>query len=146
MRLSCYKAYIEQSRGKEALDKLAALVKAQGGDESYIYNPSKFKKAKYQIEVKASSNGYIKEINALEIGEAAMKLGAGRATKEDIIDLSAWIILNKKVGSYVNQNETLCVVHTNKENIESILKEVEDSFKLSIDKVAENPIIYEIIQ
>lgn len=133
-------------KSKEALDKLAALVKAQGGDESYIYNPSKFKKAKYQIEVKASSNGYIKEINALEIGEAAMKLGAGRATKEDIIDLSAGIILNKKVGSYVNQNETLCVVHTNKENIESILKEVEDSFKLSIDKVAENPIIYEIIQ
>lgn len=133
-------------KSKEALSKLAELVKAQGGDESYIYHPEKFEKAKYQIEVKASKEGYVKEINALEIGEVAMKLGAGRATKDDVIDLTAGIILNKKVGNKVIKDELLCTIFTNKENIEFIIKEVEDSFKLVDYKVDTNPIIYEIIE
>lgn len=131
---------------KEGLDVLAKMVKAQGGDESYIYNPDKFDKAKYIIEVKANNNGYVKEINALEIGNAAMKLGAGRATEDDIIDPTSGIILKVKVGSYVNKGDILCTCYTNKENIEEVLKEVHDSFKLVEQKVEMNPIIYEILQ
>ena len=131
---------------KEALNKLAQMVKAQGGDESYIYDPSKFEKAKYEYVVRSSKEGYVKEINALEIGESAMRLGAGRATKEDTIDLSACIILNKKVGSHVEVNEELCRVFTNKENVSSVLEDIKESFKLSEEKVDVGPIIYEIIQ
>lgn len=130
---------------KEGLAKLAQLVKAQGGDESYIYHPEKFERAKYIVDVVSSNEGYIKEINALEIGEAAMKLGAGRATKEDVIDPTSGIVLNKKVGSFVKKNDVLCTIYTNKEDYLSLLEEVKNSFKFSDEKVKVNPIIYEVI-
>ena len=130
---------------KEGLDKLAQLVKAQGGDESYIYHPEKFERAKYIVDVVSSNEGYIKEINALEIGEAAMKLGAGRATKEDVIDPTSGIVLNKKVGSFVKKNDVLCTIYTNKEDYLSLLEEVKNSFKFSDERVKVNPIIYEVI-
>lgn len=136
----------ENIENGKALDKLAQMVKAQGGDESYIYNPSKFDKAKYIIDVKSKKEGYIKEINALEIGEAAMKLGAGRATKEDVLDFSAGIVLEKKVGSKVNIGDTLCKVYSNKENIDSILNEVIESFKFSDEELEVLPIIYEVVE
>lgn len=130
---------------KEGLAKLAQLVKAQGGDESYIYHPEKFERAKYIVDVVSSNEGYIKEINALEIGEAAMKLGAGRATKDDVIDPTSGIVLNKKVGSFVKKNDVLCTIYTNKEDYSSLLEEVKNSFKFSNEKVEVNPIIYEVI-
>lgn len=131
---------------KEALDKLAQLVKAQKGDESYIYHPEKFEKAKYIGNILANKSGYIKEINALEIGNAAMKLGAGRATEDDIIDPTAGIVLNKKVGDYVSKDETLCTFFTNKKDFHEYLNEIVEAFKLSKDKVEVGPVIYEIVQ
>lgn len=131
---------------KEALDKLAQLVKAQKGDESYIYHPEKFEKAKYIGNILANKSGYIKEINALEIGNAAMKLGAGRATEDDIIDPTAGIVLNKKVGDYVSKDETLCTFYTNKKDFHEYLNEIVEAFKLSKDKVEVGPVIYEIVQ
>ena len=131
---------------KEALDKLAQLIKAQGGDESYIYHPEKFEQAKYQIEVKASSEGYIKEINALEIGEAAMKLGAGRATKDDIIDLSAGIVMNKKVGDSVTKGDLLATLYYNDLSPEKARDCYLSAVSISGDKPTENPLIYKTIR
>lgn len=130
----------------EALEKLCQMVKAQGGDDSYIRHPEKFEVSKNIIEVKATNKGYIKEINALEIGEAAMRLGAGRATIEDVIDPKAGIILNKKVSDYVNIGDTLCVVHTDIDDYDDIIEDIKKSYKLSDVEVKKNPIIYEIIQ
>jgi thymidine phosphorylase len=64
--------------------------------------------------------GYIEEINCLEIGESAMRLGAGRATMDDVIDMSAGIVIAKKVGDYVKKGETLCTIHTNKKDYKHI--------------------------
>ena len=136
----------ENIKNKSALNKLCEMVEAQGGDSTYIKDPSKFEKAKYIIDVKSNKDGYIKEINALEIGEAAMKLGAGRATKEDIIDFSTGIVLEKKVGSKVNKGDTLCKVYSNKEHVESILLEVVESFKITNEELKTLPIIYEIVE
>ena len=136
----------ENIKNKSALNKLCEMVEAQGGDASYIKDPSKFEKAKYIIDVKSNKDGYIKEINALEIGEAAMKLGAGRATKEDIIDFATGIVLEKKVGSKVNKGDTLCKVYSNKEHVESILLEVVESFKITNEELKTLPIIYEIVE
>lgn len=136
----------EKIDNKEALEKLCDLVRAQGGDESYIRDPSKFEKAKYIIAIKAENEGYVKQINALEIGESAMRLGAGRATYDDVIDPSSGIVLAKKVGDKVNVGDVLCTVYTNKEDNASILKDIHDSFKLSSDIVKINPIIYEVIK
>lgn len=136
----------EKIDNKEALEKLCDLVRAQGGDESYIRDPSKFEKAKYIIAIKAENEGYVKQINALEIGDSAMRLGAGRATYDDVIDPSSGIVLAKKVGDKVNVGDVLCTVYTNKEDNASILKDIHDSFKLSNDIVKINPIIYEVIK
>ena len=141
------KELLEQNiKNKSALNKLCEMVEAQGGDASYIKDPSKFKKAKYIIDVKSNKDGYIKEINALEIGEAAMKLGAGRATKEDIIDFATGIVLEKKVGSKVNKGDILCKVYSNKEHVESIILEVVESFKITNEELKTLPIIYEIVE
>ena len=136
----------EKIDNKEALEKLCDLVRAHGGDESYIRDPSKFEKAKYIIAIKAENEGYVKQINALEIGDSAMRLGAGRATYDDVIDPSSGIVLAKKVGDKVNVGDVLCTVYTNKEDNASILKDIHDSFKLSNDTVKINPIIYEVIK
>lgn len=130
----------------EAFEKLCQFVEAQGGDISYLKNTEKFEKSRHIDKVIATKEGYVKEINALEIGEAAMKLGAGRATKEDTIDMTAGIILHKKVGDYVKKGESLCELHTNVDNYKQIVKEIEESFKLTDQKIVVPSIIYETVE
>lgn len=97
----------------KAYNKFIELVKYQYGDIKEIENPDLFPRAKYIIEVNSKKEGFIKKINAEEIGKCALKLGAGRETLETEIDLSAGIILNKKVDDYINLDETLAYIHTN---------------------------------
>ncbi len=140
------KLILSKIKNGEALEKLKSLVKAQGGDVSYIENTDKFEKSKFTHVVKSNKEGYVKEITALEIGVAAMKLGAGRASKEDEIDMSAGIILNKKVGDFVKAGEVLCTVYTNVKECQKILEEVVESFKLSDQLVPKQTIIHKYIR
>ena len=80
----------------KALDKFKTFISNQGGDVSIIERPDSLEDAKYKIEYTAQKDGFISEMVANEIGVASMMLGAGRQTKEDIIDLSVGIVLNKK--------------------------------------------------
>ncbi|MCI5726819.1 MAG: pyrimidine-nucleoside phosphorylase [Clostridium sp.] len=96
-----------------ALNKLKEFVLAQGGDVSYIDDISKFENAKYKIEVIAESNGMVTKINAQEVGIIAMEIGAGRATKEDKIDLSVGIVFNKKCSDKVKEGDVLAVIYAN---------------------------------
>lgn len=129
----------------EAFKKLEELIKYQGGDISYLENYSKFEKSKYQKEIYSSKEGYVEKISALEIGECAMHLGAGRATKDDVIDMSSGIVLNKKVGDFVKKGELLLTCYTNKENVEEIYKDLENSYIIVQNKVPNHKIIHEII-
>lgn len=129
----------------EAFKKLEELIKYQGGDISYLEDYSKFEKSKYQKEIYSSKEGYVEKISALEIGECAMHLGAGRATKDDVIDMSSGIVLNKKVGDFVKKGELLLTCYTNKENVEEIYKNLENSYIIVQNKVPNHKIIHEII-
>ena len=129
----------------EAFKKFVEFVEAQGGDITYVLNTSKFEKAKYEISINSNKSGYITKIDALEIGEFAMKLGAGREKIEDKIDYSAGIILSKKIGDFVNSGDELCKIYTNKENYEEITKEIKNSFIISEDKPENRKIIYKVI-
>ena len=129
-----------------ALEKLKAMVRSQGGDVSYLDDTSKFPVSKNHIEVIAKQEGYVNRIDALEIGESAMRLGAGRATKEDIIDPTAGIILNKKVGDYVKIGDKLCDVYTNIDEYDHIINDIHDSFKLSDVEVKVPPIVHKVIK
>lgn len=108
-------------------EKMLEWVKAQGGDINNI------PLAKHSKEIIAQTDGYISAINALEIGKLSRKLGAGRLTKDDEIDLTVGIILNHKVGEYVQKDETLATVFYNE-------KEVTDEEILSCFKFSENPV------
>ncbi len=125
--------------------KLVALFDAQGGDASYITDPSKFPVAKHIIPVKASRGGYVSRIDSLSIGVGAMKLGAGRETMEDKIDMSAGILLEKKVGDKVEEGDVLCYCHTNKLGVDEVLHDVHDAFVLSDKPVDVLPIVHEYI-
>ncbi|MFA5478420.1 MAG: pyrimidine-nucleoside phosphorylase [Candidatus Muiribacteriota bacterium] len=134
------------SSGK-ALDKFREMIKAQGGNAEVCDNPSLMGKAKNIIEVTYSKSAYVKEIDALLIGKAAMLAGAGRETKEDIIDPTVGIILEKKVGDSVNPNECVAkIVINNTKNLDKIKSAIEEAFVYSQEPVAKNNLIYEIVR
>jgi len=98
-----------------AFEKFRVLVQAQGGDVSYVDDISKFPKAKFIDEVKAPRSGYISQVQARTVGEAAVTLGAGRAKKSDPVDHAVGFIIHKKVGDRVEKGETLFTIHANDE-------------------------------
>ncbi len=106
---------IEAINNGIAYKKFKELVKNQDGDISYLENPNKFSRAKYILEVKSNRSGIVKEINAESIGRVACFLGAGRIKKDDKIDMSAGIVLNKKVHDFIEEDDCLCEVHCNDE-------------------------------
>ena len=102
------------SNGK-AYNKFLELVGNQGGDISYIENPSKFEKAKYTIPVYSNKTGYIEKLDAEKVGVTSVHLGAGRVKKEDGIDYAVGIWLEKKIGDQIKDGDILAYVHANDE-------------------------------
>ena len=98
-----------------AYKKFKEMVKNQGGDVSYLDDTNKFEKSKYVFDVRSDRNGIVKELNAEDIGRVACFLGAGRVQKDDCIDMSAGIVLNKKVHDFIEEDDCLCEVHCNDE-------------------------------
>ena len=130
-----------------AFEKFVQMVKAQGGDVEYILHPEKFEISKNIIELRSEKEGYIQEIKALDIGVAAMQLGAGREKIEDKIDMSAGLMLNKKVGDYVKVGDLLITAYTNKNQAqyEPVLKDIMNAYKIVKVEVPVLPVIREII-
>ena len=135
------KLAIRQIENKEALNKFIELVKAQNGDESYIINPDKFEKAKYIIPVVSNEEGYVKSIDALSIGIASMKLGAGREKLEDKINYNVGIIINKKPGDKVNKNDILAYIHSDFKNVCEINDMIINAYEFSNTKIEYNLIL-----
>ena len=106
---------LETIENGSALKKLAAMVKAQGGDERAVYDPSLLPQAAIRREVPAPVSGYVRHIQAERVGLTSMHLGGGRATKEDTIDLSVGVVLHKKVGDWVEAGESLGTIHASDE-------------------------------
>lgn len=135
---------IDAIKTGKALNKFKTFLSNQGGDDSIVDSPEKLPSAKYQVEFKAKKDGYITEIIANEIGVASMMLGAGRQTKEDVIDLGVGIVLNKKVGEHVEKDENILTIHTNTKEIDDILYKLDNS--ITIESKGEAPtLIHKII-
>ena len=125
----------EAVKSGKALEMLKVMVKAQGGDVSYIEDITKFEKCTFEGEVKADKCGFITEMDAEKIGIAASEAGAGRETKEDIIDPSAGIILSKKTPDYVNEGETIAFIYSNsEEKLNKAMKTFKEAIKISGEK------------
>lgn len=120
----------------KALEKLSAMVKAQGGDENYINDTSRFEKARFTREIRAESDGFISHMNAETVGVACAKLGAGREKKGDSIDFTAGIKLLKKTGAKVRKGETIAEMYTSDE---SKFTDAEKAFLSSIEYIEKEP-------
>ncbi|PFP19117.1 pyrimidine-nucleoside phosphorylase [Priestia megaterium] len=132
----------EVIKNGKALESFKTFLSAQGGDASVADDPSKLPDAVHKIEVPAKEDGYISEIVAEKIGVAAMKLGAGRATKESEIDLAVGIMLNKKVGDSVKKGDSLVTIHSNSEDVQEVMDIVYDSYSTVAEKVEAPTLIY----
>ncbi len=138
-------AMLENIKNGKALEKFMEFVSAQGGDASFALDTTKFAQAKEIVEVKSEVDGYVSHIDALQIGHAAMLLGAGRETMADTIDPAVGIVLNKKVGDSVKKGEVLCSIYTNGKNTSESVKRAFDAFKITNDKV-EAKLILDVVR
>ncbi|MBQ9899964.1 MAG: pyrimidine-nucleoside phosphorylase [Acholeplasmatales bacterium] len=136
---------IKQIENKEGLKKFADLVEAQHGDASYIYDPSKFDKSKYVYDVIAKNSGYVNNINSLMIGNASMKLGAGRIKLDDIINPRVGIVLEKKPGDYVNVGDVLAKLYSDDNLDKDIYNMVLDAYKIK-ESYEATPLVLDIIK
>ncbi|PIC78604.1 pyrimidine-nucleoside phosphorylase [Sporosarcina sp. P19] len=125
----------------EALRLFGELIKAQDGNEKVIENTNLLPQAQYEIEVPSIESGYVSMIDADEIGLAAMLLGAGRATKEDVIDLAVGIVLRKKIGDFVEKGEALAILHANTEQVDDSIKLLQSHMHIAKEKTAAPPLI-----
>lgn len=122
-----------------ALNKLAQMVAAQDGDSRAVYDTSMLPDAAVKLPVSASRAGYVRRIEAEQVGLVSMHLGGGRVTKESEIDLSVGVVLDKKVGDYVTEGESLGTIHAaSMEKAQQAAELLRGCFELS-DKRVERP-------
>ena len=136
----------EKIENGEALEKLRQMIKYQGGNPDVTDDYSLFKKAKEVVPVLSEKEGYVKFEEALQIGVGAMMLGAGRENKEDDVDHSVGIVMNKKVGDYVKKGEPLAYLHTNGKGTKEAYDKVLNAFEIVDEVVEENKLILGVIE
>ena len=130
-----------------ALHKLAEFVKAQGGDESYVYEPEKLPCAKIRKELLAPIDGYIQKIVCDEVGICSLILGGGRETKESQIDLSVGIRLVQKVGVYVHKGDVLAEVFANDgQKLEEAMTRLQQAYHIGAEEVKEQNVILDVVK
>ncbi|MGX9358439.1 thymidine phosphorylase [Mycoplasma sp. 128] len=131
------KQYLENGT---AYKMFLAWIKNQGGNTEVLESKDWFK-PQYTYELKSENEGYLEITSALDFGLAAMKLGAGRQTKEDMLDFEAGIYLNKVTNEYVKKGETLFTFYSSKPINNEVIEEIEKSYKFN-QKPIDNPIIF----
>ena len=132
----------ENLHNGKALAKFYEFINAQGGKIEDLDN---FIEVEEIVPFISTKSGYIKTIKALNIGLASMKLGGGRATKEEEIDPMVGIVLNKKVGDKVEKGETLAFIYRNNKISDEIYSLLEDAYEITKERVEKEDIVKLII-
>ena len=129
-----------------ALKKFTEFVALQGGDTEYIVNSEKLINAKNIKTITAKGEGYITNILTEEIGRAVQILGGGREKKEDLIDPSVGVVMNKKLGDYVRLGESIFTLYGNNEEKELMaVEKLENSITYGKVKIKQPDIIKAVI-
>lgn len=129
---------VETLENGNALEKFYELIKYQGGDID------KLPKSKYKYEVYSTINGFLTNIDAYMLGEYCKTIGAGREKLDDTIDYAVGIVINKNINDYVNTNDSLCTIYSNK--IITSFENVLTAFEITSKKAKEKDIIIDIIK
>jgi pyrimidine-nucleoside phosphorylase len=120
------------------------LVEAQGGDVSYVDDTSRFPRAEYVEVVDSPRNGYLAQIQARSVGEAAVALGAGRARKSDPIDHAVGFVIHHKVGDQIEKGEPLFTIYAHdREKLAEAREAVLSAHAFSDESVERLPLFYE---
>ncbi len=129
-----------------ALEKFKEMVAAQGGNPEVAGNYELLPKARYAMDITASESGYISGINGQEVGMAVKIIGAGREKKDDILDLSSGVYLEKKAGDYVDAGEKIAVLYGNdKEKMQEALNRIRSAYSYSPEKIEVLPMVHAVI-
>ena len=129
---------VENIKNGKALEKFNEFVTSQGG------NPNNIEIEKNIVSVKSGKDGYIKSIDAYKLGEIARKMGAGRLNKDDNIDYGVGLVLNKKVGDYLFDNEELVKIYCKDSNVD--IKELSACFNIVEEEISKPNLIINIIK
>ena len=141
------KLALEKIEDGTAYEKFREWIVSQGGNLSIIDNINDYKNASNIDLFVAEEEGYISSIDTEEIGKIAMNLGAGRETKDSIIDPSVGLIFSKKVSDYVKVGDVICSIHNNNfKNMENIHERLKKNIKISTQYKTKNELIYKIIK
>ena len=133
-----------------ALDKLKEFVSAQGGDASCVDDPARLDDNGMEdelcVEVRSTEDGYVESLDALSIGTASQRLGAGRLRKDDVIDLSAGIVLDKKTGEHVMKGDVLAKLYGKDEKkLSEAADEVRGAYSIAGSKPEERTLIKDVL-
>ena len=129
---------LEAIRTGKAYRKFLEFITYQGGDLRYV------KISNNVVEVKSTKEGYLNDVDALEIAKCALKLGAGRTYKDELIDHSVGIEIIKNIGEYINVGDTLARAYVGDKSID--FNEIASAFRISLIKEDKEPLIYGIIK
>ena len=136
----------ELVRSGKALEKFREVIVAQGGDTAVLENYDKFELPAFKIECESKKSGYVQNINAFNIAQAAKALGASRENSSKPIDLSVGIYLNKKSGEYVNKGENLYTIYSNDEEKTKIAQRFcDEAFSINESKPSHVNLVYGVI-
>lgn len=129
-----------------ALEYLRKLVQAQGGDVSYVDHPEKLPEAPLKTIIEAPRAGFVAEVNARGVGEAAVLLGAGRMKKGEAIDLAVGIMVQVKVSDKVEKGQPLFVIHARDERrMAEAQTKLQDAVKIVSQPVDPLPLFYGLV-
>lgn len=139
------KMLVEVIANGQALEIFRKFISAQGGNPDVVDDLSLLPQAQFINEVPSQKEGYISFMEADEIGTAAMVLGAGRATKDSVIDLAVGIVLHKKVGDFVKKGEPIATVYSNTEDLAQCLDMLYNSIEFKDEPVEKIQLISKLI-
>jgi pyrimidine-nucleoside phosphorylase len=130
-----------------AWELFRTLVRAQGGDLSYVDEPDRLPAAQLIADMTAKKSAYLSEINARAVGESVVLLGGGRSKKGDPIDHSVGIVLHHKVGDWVEAGEPVCTIYANQEaSLAEVRQRLEESLAYKDTPVDALPLFYDVVR
>lgn len=138
----------EKIENGEGLNKLREMIDSMGGDSSYLSldKIDKLIDVKQTIDVPALKDGYVSSMQVENIGTAAQMLGAGRAKKDDIIDMAVGLVMKVRCGYEVKKGDTLCTLYVNDDkNLEKVIEMIQSSINIEPEMGEMSPLIHGII-
>jgi len=141
---SARRMLVQAINSGEALQKMQTLVAAQGGDPRVVSEPDRLRPAAYKIALVAPTGGYIQTIDAMQLGLAVNRLGAGRLRVEDVIDPSVGMTLQRKPGDRINKGD--CLAHLHVQNPKVDVSDFISAFEIGATPSSPTPLVLERVQ